>query len=91
MPCPSCGVTRSIIKIINSEYKSAFYLNPLGFVIFLGLIMIPVWVAIDFFCKKNSLFRFYYYFEKWIKKPYILIPLIILVLINWIWNIGKGL
>lgn len=91
IPCPSCGTTRSILKIIQGEYGQAFYINPLGFVLSSGLLIIPLLLVVDMCFKKNSLFCLYYYVEKWLKKPFILIPLSILVIINWIWNIGKGL
>jgi len=65
--------------------------NPLG--IFLAIIMsiAPFWILFDKITKKNTLFNFYKKTEEILKKPRYAIPLIFLVIINWIWNITKGL
>ena len=39
----------------------------------------------------HTLFDFYQKTESYLKKPKIAIPLILLLIINWIWNITKGL
>jgi hypothetical protein len=41
-PCPFCGTTRSVGNLLIGNYKSAFHLNPLGFlsVGFIGVIFI---------------------------------------------------
>lgn len=55
------------------------------------MISAPVWIAIDYFRNRESLFRFYQSAEEMLKRKRFAIPAILLVLTNWIWNIYKGL
>ena len=91
IPCPSCGSTRSVVSLLNGRYGDAFLLNPLGYVIALIMLIAPVWIAVDIARKSNSLFNFYQKLEAGLRKPKYAIPLILLIMLNWIWNITKGL
>lgn len=91
MPCPSCGSTRSVVSLLNGRYGDAFLLNPLGYVIALIMLIAPVWMAVDIARRSNSLFKFYQKIEVGLRKPKYAILLILLIMINWIWNITKGL
>jgi hypothetical protein len=91
LPCPSCGATRSIILFVNGDFKDAMFYNPIGIILLIIMISAPVWIAIDFFREKESLFRFYRKSEEVIKQKRFAIPAILLVLTNWMWNIYKGL
>lgn len=91
IPCPSCGSTRSVLSIMHGDFVDGFLLNPLGYMLFGALLVIPFWLLADVILKKRSL---YHFTNKMIKviaeKPYSII-LISLILLNWIWNINKGL
>lgn len=89
MPCPSCGVTRSIISIINGEFKKAFELNPIGYIISVILIILPPWIIFDIINKRITFFIFYLKTVKYINNIKIAIPLFLLIIMNWIWNIIK--
>lgn len=91
IPCPSCGTTRSINKLVSGDISSAFLINPMGILSALLLLVCPLWIIRDWFTRADSFFRFYQYMEQLIRRPIIAWPLIILVLLNWIWNINKGL
>ncbi|GGF27948.1 DUF2752 domain-containing protein [Echinicola rosea] len=91
LPCPSCGITRAIISIIQGDFNGAFFSNPLGFVVALGLLIGPAWLLFDVFTGKSALWKSYQRFEIWLRNPVRAIPLAVLVLINWVWNIYKGL
>ncbi len=91
IPCPSCGSTRAIISLIKGNIAQSLYINPFGIGIALIMLFIPPWIIADIIAKKNTLFNFYSTAETYLKKPILAIPLIVLVLINWIWNIKKGL
>ncbi|MDA3945028.1 MAG: DUF2752 domain-containing protein [Bacteroidetes bacterium] len=91
MPCPSCGSTRSVLSITRGEFSDALQTNPLGYVIALIMLLLPLWIVTDLVFNKRTLFDGYQKMEIVLKKPQIAIPLIALVLINWIWNITKGL
>ena len=91
IPCPSCGSTRSIISLTKGNFVEAFDLNPIGYLVALIMLISPVWIISDVIFKKNSLFKCYQIIENHLKKPKYAIPLILLVIIIWFWNITKGL
>ena len=91
IPCPSCGSTRSIVAILQGHFSEALQWNPLGFLLFLILILSPIWILFDIVTKKESLLRFYIRTEIKFKQKKIAIPAIALLMLNWYWNICKGL
>ena len=91
IPCPSCGSTRSVISIIKGDFLGSLYINPLGYVIAFIMFLTPPWILYDVITKKRTLIDFYFKIEFYLKKPKIAIPLIILIVLNWIWNITKEL
>jgi len=91
MPCPSCGSTQSVICILHGEFLDAIYWNPLGFVILSGLVIMPVWIMFDLLLRKQTLFMTYQKAEKQLGTRRVALPLIIIVIANWAWNITKGI
>jgi hypothetical protein len=91
LPCPACGSTRSAMLITQGELKKAALQNPLGFLLVLGLFSLPIWLLHDLITRRASLFQFSQSINEVLKKPQYSYPLIILILINWCWNIFKGL
>ena len=91
IPCPSCGSTRSMISLAQGNIIKSLYINPFGLIIAFIMISAPIWILFDLVTKKSTLFIFYQRLETHLRKPKIAIPLVLLVLINWIWNITKGL
>jgi hypothetical protein len=90
-PCPSCGTTRSLISIFQGDFFQALHWNPLGFFLLLLLITLPLGVIYDYYTKKTVLLRIYMKAESWLRQKKIAIPGIILILLNWYWNIQKDL
>ena len=91
IPCPSCGTTRGVISLTKGHFLDAIYTNPFSVLVAAIMIISPIWIVLDVVKKKTTLFHFYQRVEKIIIQPKIAIPLIVLVLLNWIWNIAKGL
>lgn len=91
LPCPSCGATRSVISIAQGDFKNAFRINPFGFLIALIMVLSPLWILFDTFTRKESFFIHYQKMEKLLQRPAWYLPLALLVLMNWIWNISKSL
>jgi len=92
LPCPSCGATRAILLLLGGDVRGSLLLNPLGAVLFFALAVIPVWLLIDTFLGQESLHLRYTEMESLLReKSWISIPLIVLVVVNWFWNIAKGL
>ncbi len=91
VPCPSCGTTRSILELLDGHFITALQWNPMGIIVLLIMVISPVWILLDMLFKKESFLRYYSRAENHLKSKWIAIPAIGLVIINWIWNICKGL
>lgn len=93
IPCPSCGTTRAVLCLLHGQWQDALYINPLGIVAFLLLIVIPILIGNDLlFQKKQHTFSLYQWMEFQLKNnKSISIPALSLVLLNWAWSIVKHL
>lgn len=91
VPCPSCGTTRAIDELLHGHFTESVLVNPFGLLVFAAMALFPLWVLVDLLSGKRSFFYFYNRVEKLLQRKLIAIPLAVLVLLNWIWNIFKGL
>ncbi len=91
IPCPSCGTTRSVIAILHGDVYAALRWNPMGIPVFLLLFLIPVWIGYDLVAGKATLWAGYRKAETWFRRKQVGIPVLLLVAVNWLWNIYKGL
>lgn len=90
IPCPSCGSTRSVLSIMQGDLSGGLYWNPLGYVIFAIMVVSPFWIGYDVLLKKDTYYHFFLRFEETLRRKTVAIPAIGLLLLNWIWNIWKG-
>lgn len=90
-PCPSCGTTRAVSFFLKGRIIESILLNPFGIIVAVIMTVFPIWVLVDIVLKKDSFFKAYKKTETIIRKPWIAIVLVVLVLLNWIWNIHKNL
>lgn len=91
IPCPACGATRSIQAILQADISNALFINPLGFLLFAALIILPLWVTSDLLRKQNTFHRFYTFAEAKLAQKIIALPAIALITANWVWSICKHL
>ena len=92
VPCPSCGITRSLLLLIGGDFEKAVLTNPVGVVAGIGLLVTPLWMAKDVLTQTNTLALAFLWTERKIKtRKAIYIPLVALALLNWGWNILKDL
>ena len=91
IPCPSCGITRSVLSIINLDFASAIYFNPLGIIVIPALLILPFWIAFDILTQKQTIFSSYLKFEEVLKNKKKAILAMLIVLIIWLSNIYKNL
>jgi hypothetical protein len=42
LPCPTCGMTRSVILTMHGDFHNAFLLNPAGPILIAGLILVAI-------------------------------------------------
>ncbi|SEM13572.1 Protein of unknown function [bacterium A37T11] len=91
LPCPSCGATRSLECLLHGKLTQAILINPLGLIVAFILVVAPIWVTYDLITRKSGLYHLYRRVEIQLKKPVLALPLVLLILANWVWNISKGL
>ncbi len=92
LPCPSCGATRSVLLLGRGDFEAALLLNPLGFLLVAGLLVIPFWLGYDIVRRRESFYRRYNAIEEFLRqKKWVVFAAGIFLLINWAWNITKGL
>lgn len=91
IPCPSCGSTRTILALLHGNFMDSLYWNPLGLIVVLIMLIIPLFMTVDLVYKKEFLLKMYYKTEATFRNRKVAVPAIVLILLNWIWNISKGL
>lgn len=91
LACPACGTTRSMLTIMEGAIQQGLYLNPLGFMLIGIMTIMPIWILTDLLAGNDSFFKTFEGFEKWVGQKGVFIPFMVLILLNWIWNIVKGL
>lgn len=91
IPCPACGTTRSVSALFTGNFRTAFNLNPFGYIAAFALLVLPVVVLVDIYRNKNHIWNLYRKIENQIRSYWVAGILTILVIANWVWNIIKGL
>jgi hypothetical protein len=89
--CPSCGTTRAVQLFLQGNFAASLQMNPFGIIVTLLMLISPIWILFDIITKKETFYFWYKKTEEVIRIKWIAIALIILVLLNWIWNIYKEL
>jgi hypothetical protein len=89
--CPSCGTTRAVQALFKGDLKGSLFFNPFGLIVSFSMLVLPFWVVLDLVTRRSTFYEAYNKMETFLKQKKIAIPLIILVVLNWIWNIYKEL
>jgi len=90
-PCPSCGTTRAIQLLLYGDFVGSLKMNPFGIIVSVIMAIVPFWIVFDLVSKRETFFFYYKKAEKIIRVKWFAAFLLILVLLNWIWNINKQL
>lgn len=90
-PCPSCGTTRSLIALFHGNFAEAIYNNPMGYVMALVILTVPLWVLRDVLTQKADFFIFYGKIEAFFTQRIPMLLGIGLIFALWMWNIYKAL
>jgi hypothetical protein len=78
--------------LTHGDVHGSMLVNPLGVVLCPVLILLPLWLLADVMGGRDSLLRRYQSVEKLlVRHSWISVLAIMLVLLNWVWNIAKGL
>jgi hypothetical protein len=86
LPCPGCGTTRSLLSILNGNFKLALNWNPFGFLALAFVAITPILLLIDFFAKQQTAWLIFNKTEIWLKNRFVLFSVLIIILLNWWWN-----
>lgn len=87
VPCPGCGGTRAMELLLNGHIKESLLINPSAILIFIFSVVVFFWLVRDITNSDETfqnLLR-----RKWNK--WYFYPVLAFILMNWIWNIMKGL
>ncbi len=87
IPCPACGSTRATILLFKGKVLQSILLNPLALVTNFLILVSLLWLIYELLTGRNKLLEFMK--KDWSVKYKILIAIIIIV--NWAWNIKKGI
>jgi len=90
-PCPSCGTTRAVNLLLKGDGLGSIQMNPFGIIVTILMLVLPIWILLDWATHRKTFFINYKKAETILNTRWIAILGIVLVLLNWIWNIKKGL
>ncbi|MBQ0016556.1 MAG: DUF2752 domain-containing protein [Bacteroidales bacterium] len=85
IPCPGCGGTRAALLLMQGKVGDALLTNPLSVIAIVAVAVGWVWCLIDCIRGTSSLRKFMT--EPWPKK--VIYPILLVIIVNWIWNISK--
>ena len=89
LPCPTCGITTSILAFAQGKIFESFYIQPAG------ALLCCVLVVIAFFTFLISVFgvyfRFLRHFVAEVKIKYIILALIIIIAAGWMVTLARAL
>ena len=90
-PCPACGTRRALLILLNGNIYDSILVNPYGLLLVLLTAIYLTGMTIDFIRKKDQFQSWLTRAERHLMNKYILASIILLTILNWIWNIHKGL
>lgn len=90
-PCPGCGSVRSIFLLSEGRVTDSVLMNPAGLFFVLVAFIVAVLVVIDLAGKKSYYPAMLAFLNRRQVKMVIIPLFFVLTLLNWYWNIRKGL
>lgn len=89
IPCPACGSTRSVLALFGGQWGEAWEWNPLGYVLAVGLVLLPLWLLFDTWSGRSTYWHTFLAGESLLRKPPVAVVCAVLMFANWIWNLVK--
>lgn len=90
-PCPACGTRRAFFALLNGNIYESILINPYGLLLLLLAVFYITGMASDLIRNKRWFQNWLKQAERYLANKYILTIIIALTILNWIWNINKGL
>ena len=92
VPCPSCGSSRALVLLLKGDLLGSLEMNPVGALIGFLLVVVPVWIVADVARRRDTFLRTYRALENVMThRAWVSVSLASVLVMNWIWNIIKGL
>ncbi len=80
------------MALSHGKIVQSMFINPVGGLLALGLIVAPLWVGIDCIRRRDTFLRVYVRFEETMRtKSWLALLAVATMAVNWFWNIAKGL
>lgn len=90
IPCPACGSTKALWLTFHGHWMEGILTNPIAFVTLFGSTIGFVMLLMDIVLHKRYFEKILNYLHKLIiGNSYVKWTFILLLLVNWIWNITK--
>ncbi len=87
IPCPSCGSTRALLKVLHGDVWGGIVFNP-NVLLLIGII---IFLPIGFWLRHTRCPDIFKRVDRFILKPYVLIPFALMELAIWIRNLIEGI
>lgn len=91
-PCPGCGLTRGIMAISKGNVLDAiFSYNALSVVFLPTAVIAGLWGLFDAVTGNDSLHQILLKTDRLLHHKIVLIVALAITVLNWAWNVSKGL
>lgn len=92
LACPSCGITRTMLLVLQGEPGALWEGNPLAMFALAAMVLVPGWIVWDFARGTSQLYTLINRFlEILVRYRMLSWTFGLLIVTNWIWNNIKGL
>ena len=88
---PDIRVRLALFALLNGNIYESILINPYGLLLLLLATSYIIGMASDLIRKRQQFRNWLKQTEQYLANKYILTILIALTILNWIWNINKGL
>lgn len=89
--CAGCGISRAISLAFSGEFLASLQTNPLGIFLLLIAVFCFSLLISDTFTSQKNLYKVYLWFNRKLKNFWVIFFFVLLFVVNWAWNIIKGI
>lgn len=89
--CAGCGISRAISLAFSGEFLASLQTNPMGIFLLLIAVFCFSLLISDTFTSQKNLYKVYLWFNRKLKNFWVIFFFVLLFVVNWVWNIIKGI